>query len=185
MFATRSPSNWRWSGTPLYLRTGKALTEKLSEVVVHFRSPPLTLFQKQCESPVFANDLVIRVQPDEGISLRLNGKVPGGQMNIKPVALDFLYKTTFQKEAPEAYERLIHDAMTGDQTLFIRGDEAEAAWAVIDPIEQAWVGSKAASETYSPGSWGPKKAQQLIEMDGRRWTHSNGGQIEPIVACSL
>jgi len=177
--------NWRWSSTPFYLRTGKMLKEKLSEVTVRFRSPPLTLFQKQCESPVFANDLVIRVQPDEGISLRLNGKVPGGQMNIKPVALDFLYKTTFQKEAPEAYERLIHDAMTGDQTLFIRGDEAEAAWAVIDPIEQAWAASKASPEGYSPGSWGPRKAQQLIEMDGRRWTHSNGGQIEPIVACSL
>ncbi|HEY8667747.1 MAG TPA: glucose-6-phosphate dehydrogenase, partial [Tepidisphaeraceae bacterium] len=124
--------NWRWSGTPFYLRTGKFLAQKLSEVVVRFRSPPLTLFQKQCESPVYPNDLVIRVQPEEGISWRMNGKVPGGQMNIKPVALDFLYKTTFHVEPPEAYERLIYDAMTGDQTLFIRGDEAEAAWAVID-----------------------------------------------------
>ena len=130
--------NWRWSGTPFYLRTGKFLPEKLSEVVVRFRSPPLTLFQKQCESPVYPNDLIIRVQPDEGISWRLNGKVPGGQMNIKPVALDFLYKTTFHVEPPEAYERLIFDAMIGDQTLFIRGDEAEAAWAVIDPIEKGW-----------------------------------------------
>lgn len=177
--------NWRWSGMPFYLRTGKFLEEKLSEVVVRFRSPPQTLFQKQCESPVYPNDLVIRVQPNEGISWRLNGKVPGGQMSIKSVALDFLYQTTFQTEAPEAYERLIHDAMVGDQTLFIRGDEAEAAWSVIDPIEKGWQQSKIAPEEYKPGSWGPKRAMQLIEMDGRRWLHSNGDMAEPIVACSL
>src|SRR5690606_41050841 len=99
----------------------------LSEVVVRFRSPPLTLFQKQCESPVFPNDLVIRVQPDEGISLRLNGKVPGGAMNIRSVAMDFFYATTFQKEPPEAYERLIFDSMIGDQTLFYRADVAVSA----------------------------------------------------------
>src|SRR5687768_11448099 len=177
--------NWRWSGTPFYLRTGKFLKEKISEVTVRFRSPPLTLFQKQCESPVFPNDLVIRVQPNEGVSLRLNGKVPGGQMNIKPVALDFLYSQTFQKEPPEAYERLIFDAMTGDQTLFIRGDEVEAAWAVIDPIEKGWAESKVAPEPYAPGSWGPKRAMELIEHDGRRWLHSNGGEAEPIAACAL
>jgi glucose-6-phosphate 1-dehydrogenase len=176
--------NWRWSGMPFYLRTGKCLPEKVSEVVVRFRSPPLALFQKQCESPVYPNDLIIRVQPDEGISLRLNGKVPGGQLNIKPVALDFLYATTFHKEAPEAYERLIYDAMVGDQTLFIRADEAEAAWAVIDPIEQAWAASKKAPCPYAPGTWGPKEAMRLIEEDGRRWLHSNGAP-EPIIACSL
>ncbi len=176
--------NWRWSGTPFYLRTGKSLAEKLSEVVVRFRSPPLTLFQKQCESPVYPNDLVIRVQPDEGISWRMNGKVPGGQMNIKPVALDFLYKTTFNAEPPEAYERLIYDAITGDQTLFIRGDEAEAAWAVIDPIEQGWAQSRKPPQEYAPGSWGPKDSFSLIELDGRRWLHSKD-EAEPIIACSL
>jgi glucose-6-phosphate 1-dehydrogenase len=176
--------NWRWSGTPFYLRTGKFLSEKLSEVVVRFRSPPLTLFQKQCESPVYPNDLIIRVQPDEGISWRLNGKVPGGTMNIKPVALDFLYKTAFNVEPPEAYERLIFDAMVGDQTLFIRGDEAEAAWAVIDPIEQGWAQSKKPPQEYAPGSWGPKDAFQLIELDGRRWMHSKD-EPEAIIACSL
>ncbi|HTL30186.1 MAG TPA: glucose-6-phosphate dehydrogenase [Tepidisphaeraceae bacterium] len=176
--------NWRWSGTPFYLRTGKFLPQKLSEVVVRFRSPPLTLFQKQCESPVYPNDLIIRVQPDEGISWRLNGKVPGGQMNIKSVALDFLYKTTFNVEPPEAYERLIFDAMVGDQTLFIRGDEAEAAWAVIDRIEEGWQQSKLPPEEYAPGTWGPKRAMQLIEEDGRRWMHS-GDEAEPIIACSL
>lgn len=178
--------NWRWSGTPFYLRTGKFLSQKLSEIVVRFRSPPLTLFQKQCETQVYPNDLIIRVQPDEGISWRLNGKVPGGQgqLNIKPVALDFLYKTTFNVEPPEAYERLISDSIVGDQTLFIRGDEAEAAWAVVDPIEQGWAQSKNAPAQYAPGSWGPKKAHDLIERDGRSWLHS-GKEIEPIIACSL
>ena len=176
--------NWRWSGTPFYLRTGKALTDKLSEVVVRFRSPPLTLFQKQCESAVYPNDLIIRVQPEEGISWRMNGKVPGGTLNIKPVALDMLYKTTFHVEPPEAYERLIFDSMIGDQTLFIRGDEAEAAWKVVDPIEQGWAESTTPIEEYAPGSWGPKKATQLIEQDGRRWLQ-NGGGDEPIIACAL
>jgi glucose-6-phosphate 1-dehydrogenase len=177
--------NWRWSGMPFYLRTGKFLPEKLSEIVVRFRSPPLTLFQKQCESPVFPNDLIIRVQPDEGVSWRLNGKVPGGQMNIQPVALDFFYHTTFHVEPPEAYERLILDAMLGDQTLFIRGDEAEAAWAVIDPIEQGWAESKEPPQEYAPASWGPKRALELIELDGRRWLHTGDGEGEPIIACSL
>jgi glucose-6-phosphate 1-dehydrogenase len=177
--------NWRWSGTPFYLRTGKFLGQKISEMVVRFRSPPLTLFQKQCDSPVYPNDLVIRVQPDEGMSLRLNGKVPGGQMNIKSVALDFLYSATFEREAPEAYERLIYDAMVGDQTLFIRGDEAEAAWGVIDPIEKGWAESANPPQEYAPGSWGPKKAMQLIELDGRRWLHASDGEVEPIIACAL
>lgn len=177
--------NWRWSGMPFYLRTGKFLPEKLSEIAVRFRSPPLTLFQKQCESPVFPNDLIVRIQPDEGISWRLNGKVPGGQMNIKSVALDFLYKTAFRVEPPEAYERLILDCMLGEQTLFIRGDEAEAAWAVIDPIEQGWAESKSPPREYAPGTWGPKRAMDLIELDGRRWLHSSNGDAEPIIACSL
>ncbi len=178
--------NWRWSGTPFYLRTGKFLPEKLSEMAVRFRSPPLTLFQKQSESPVYPNDLIIRVQPEEGISWRFNGKVPGGAMNIKPVAMDMFYKTTFNVEPPEAYERLIYDATTGDQTLFIRGDEAEAAWAVIDPIEKAWEKSKTVPDEYAPGTWGPKRANDLIELDGRRWLHDSvGDQPEPIVACAL
>jgi glucose-6-phosphate 1-dehydrogenase len=175
--------NWRWSGMPFYLRTGKCLPEKLSEIVVRFRSPPLTLFQKTCDQ-IFPNDLVIRVQPEEGISWRLNGKVPGGAMVIKSVALDFLYKTAFKTEAPEAYERLLYDALLGDQTLFIRADEAEAAWRVIDPIEQAWAASNAMPQQYAPNTWGPKAAMDLIENDGRRWLHS-GDDEEPIVACSL
>jgi glucose-6-phosphate 1-dehydrogenase len=177
--------NWRWSGMPFYLRTGKCLPEKLSEIAVRFRSPPQTLFQKQCQAPVFPNDLIIRVQPEEGISWRLNGKVPGGQMNIQSVALDFAYKTAFHAQPPDAYERLLQDAILGEQTLFIRHDEVEAAWSVVDPIEQAWHGSDSRPEAYAPGSWGPSQAQALIELDGRRWLHSAGGEVEPIIACSL
>lgn len=176
--------NWRWSGTPFYIRTGKVMPKKVSEIVVRFRSPPLTLFQKQCESPVFPNDLVIHVAPEEGISMHLNGKVPGGQMNIKNVAMNFDYADTFKKEAPEAYERLIMDAINGDQTLFIRGDEAEGAWEVIDLILQGWAQSDKKPESYDPGSWGPKSAMQLIESDGRRWFQGAGGE-EPIIACAL
>jgi glucose-6-phosphate 1-dehydrogenase len=177
--------NWRWSGTPFYIRTGKCLTSKLSEVAVRFRAPPRTLFLQQDESPVYPNDLVVRIQPEEGISWRINGKVPGGEMDIKSVALDFLYKTAFHVEPPEAYERLLSDAVEGDQTLFIRGDEAEAAWAVVDPIVSAWAKDNTPPETYEPGSWGPKKNIELIEDDGRRWLQSAGDQPEPIIACSL
>ena len=106
-------------------------------------------------------------------------------MNIQPVALDFTYQETFKKESPEAYERLIDDAISGDQTLFIRGDEAEAAWAVIDPIEQGWKKSLKPPQEYTPGTWGPKGAFQLIEEDGRRWLHATNGQPEPIIACAL
>ena len=176
--------NWRWSGMPFYLRTGKFLPQKLSEICVRFRSPPLTLFQKQCDSAVYPNDLIIRVQPDEGMSWRLNAKVPGGAMNIKSVALDFFYQSAFNVEPPEAYERLIFDAIVGDQTLFIRGDEAEAAWSVIDPIERGWSRSQKGPDLYAPGSWGPKRATDLIELDGRRWLHSSG-EAEPVIACSL
>jgi glucose-6-phosphate 1-dehydrogenase len=176
--------NWRWSGTPFYIRTGKCLPQKVSEVTVRFNSPPLTLFQKQCETPVYPNDLIIKVAPEEGISWRINGKVPGGAINIQPVAMDMLYNNTFKQEAPEAYERLIFDCMLGDQQLFIRGDEAEAAWDVIDPIEHGWLKSSAVPYEYEPGTWGPRKAMELIELDGRRWTHASEEQT-PIIACAV
>ena len=177
--------NWRWSGMPFYLRTGKCLPEKLSEIVIRFRPPPMTLFQTQCETPVYPNDLIVRVSPEEGIRWRLNGKVPGGSMNIKQVALDFLYSETFQKQPPEAYERLIADAIAGDQTLFIRGDEAEAAWAVIDPIVEAWAATDKKPEQYEPGTWGPESADKLIRADGHRWLDTDGGEDEPIIACPV
>ncbi len=177
--------NWRWSGMPFYIRTGKFLPQKVSEVTVRFRSPPLTLFQKQVHSPVYPNDLIIRVAPEEGISIRLNGKVPGGAMNIRSVAMDFFYKNTFKTEAPEAYERLIYDCTIGEAGLFIRGDEAEAAWQVIDPIEKHWAASDKRPEPYAPGTWGPRGAQRLIEADGRQWVVSTDSDTQPILACAL
>ena len=176
--------NWRWSGTPFYLRTGKCLPQKLSEIVVRFKAPPMTLFQQQCETPVYPNDLVIRVAPNTGIDLRVNGKVPGNTLQIKNVSFDFDYGETFKKEPPEAYERLIADAMAGDPTLFIRGDEAEAAWEVVDPVLTAWADSDGPPEEYDPGSWGPKSGAELIERDGRQWLQSSD-EPQPTIACSL
>lgn len=179
--------NWRWNGTPFYLRTGKCLPKKASEIAIRFRRPPIALFQKHCESPVYPNDLIIHVAPEAGISLRVNGKVPGGALTIKSVAFEFNYAETFKTEPPEAYERLIADAMAGDQSLFIRGDEAEAAWTVIDPILKGWrrldeKGDRL--EEYAPGSWGPKSASGLIEKDNRQWIESEE-MPEPVLACSI
>ncbi len=179
--------NWRWNGTPFYLRTGKCLPKKVSEIAIRFRRPPVTLFQKQCESPVYPNDLIIHVSPDSGISLRVNGKVPGTSLSIRQVAFEFNYAETFKKEPPEAYERLIADAMAGDQGLFIRGDEAEAAWEVVDPVLQGWrildeKGEK--PQEYEPGTWGPKAASALIEKENRQWLESEE-MPEPVLACSI
>ncbi|MEM7808257.1 MAG: glucose-6-phosphate dehydrogenase [Planctomycetota bacterium] len=179
--------NWRWSGTPFYVRTGKCLPSKVSEIGVRFKNPPLTLFQKQCESPVYPNDLVIHVAPKGGISMRVNGKVPGNALSIKPVAFDFDYSATFEKEPPEAYERLIADAIAGDQSLFIRGDEAEAAWQVVDPVLRGWSELDASGkgpETYAPGTWGPKAATELLARDGRSWMQDNS-EPQPVIACAL
>ena len=179
--------NWRWNGTPIYLRTGKCLPSKISEIAVRFRRPPIALFQKQCESPVYPNDLIIHVAPEAGISLRVNGKVPGSALNIRMVSFEFNYAETFKQHPPEAYERLIADAMAGDQSLFIRGDEVEEAWRVVDPVLAGWrvLDEKGQRpEEYRPGSWGPKSAFALIEKDNRQWIESE--EIpEPVQACSI
>ena len=179
--------NWRWNGTPFYLRTGKCLPGKLSEIAVRFHRPPIALFQKHCESPVYPNDLIIHVAPEAGISQRVNGKVPGSTLNIRMVAFEFNYAETFKQRPPEAYERLIADAMAGDQALFIRGDEVEEAWRVVDPVLAGWrmLDEKGERpEEYAPGSWGPKAGFALIEKDNRHWIESEGIP-EPVQACSI
>ena len=179
--------NWRWDGTPFYIRTGKCLPSKVSEICVRFKAPPTTLFQKRCDVPVVPNDLIIRVAPKGGISLRVNGKVPGNTLQIKPVAFDFDYAETFQKEPPEAYERLIADAIAGDQSLFIRGDEAEAAWKVVDPIIRGWKKLDEEGKTpeqYEPGSWGPPMAANMMSRDARAWAQDSD-EPQPIIACAL
>ncbi len=162
--------NWRWSGVPFYVRMGKQLPKKATEISVHFKEPPPVLFNVM---PVTArkNVLVIRIQPEEGISLRMLSKIPGPALRMEPVKMDFHYKTSFGKASPEAYERLLLDAMAGDATLFARRDEVETAWKFIDDIEHAWHQSDEPPPMaeYPAGSWGPKEADDLLQQDNRVW----------------
>jgi glucose-6-phosphate 1-dehydrogenase len=160
--------NWRWADVPVYLRVGKRLPKSATEISIHFKKAPAVLFNKDLRD---LNVLVIRIQPDEGISLRIHAKVPGTSFRIEPVKMDFHYGTSFGKPSPEAYERLLLDAMSGDATLFARSDEVEEAWAFIDPIEEAWHAKKDAPELYfyPAGSWGPEAADNLLARDGRAW----------------
>jgi glucose-6-phosphate 1-dehydrogenase len=162
--------NWRWSGVPFYLRSGKNLPLTASEVRVQFRSPPQVLFAAQCGPRLDANAITLRLQPHEGISLRFNGKVPGASMQIRPVRMHFSYDSEFGAYTPEAYERLLLEAMTGDPTLFIRRDEVETSWNIVDPIRRAWEGhALQPGEFYPAGSWGPESANTLLSRQGRAW----------------
>jgi glucose-6-phosphate 1-dehydrogenase len=160
--------NWRWWNVPIYMRVGKRLPKSGTEISVHFKKAPLVLFNKESTEQ---NVLVIRIQPDEGISLRMQAKMPGTSFRIEPVKMDFHYGTSFGKASPEAYERLLLDAMSGDATLFARRDEVEEAWAFVDPIENAWAATKDAPGLffYPAGSWGPEEADDLLARDGRTW----------------
>ena len=162
--------NWRFSEVPIYLRVGKRLPKSGTEISVHFKKAPHVLFNKEATERD-QNVLVIRIQPDEGISLRMQAKMPGTSFRIEPVKMDFHYGTSFGKASPEAYERLLLDAMSGDATLFARRDEVEEAWAFIDPIEEAWHAKKDAPPLcfYPAGSWGPEEADELLARDGRTW----------------
>lgn len=161
---------WRWQGVPFYMRVGKQLPKKATEISVHFKQPPQVPFATAAQGGS-RNVLVFRIQPDEGISLRMMSKLPGVQLLIQPVKMDFRYSTSFGKASPEAYERLLLDAMAGDATLFARRDEVENAWAFIDEIEHAWHndGPQPPMCEYPAGSWGPKEADQLLQEDGRTW----------------
>jgi glucose-6-phosphate 1-dehydrogenase len=165
-------ANWRWSGTPFYLRTGKRLRSRLSEIAVVFKSAPHSIFEPQNEH-FRGNALIIRVQPEEAITLRMTIKDPGtGGMRLKEVSLDMTFHDKFDLDdiqMPDAYERLIMDVIRGDQTLFMRGDEVEAAWAWADPIIQAWQDSNQAPAPYDPNTSGPEDALMLMHKDGRRW----------------
>jgi len=161
--------NWRWAGVPIYMRVGKRLPKSGTEISVHFKHAPGVLFNKE-ERPRDDNVLVIRIQPDEGISLRMDAKVPGTSFRIEPVKMDFHYGTSFGKASPEAYERLLLDSMSGDATLFARRDEVEQAWEFIDRIQHAWHECDAPELfEYAAGSWGPEAADDLLARDGRAW----------------
>ncbi len=161
--------NWRWAGVPFFVRVGKRLPKSGTEIAIRFRGTPPVLFnrQSQLQDP---NVLVIRIQPDEGISFRMAAKMPGALLRLEPVKMDFHYGTSFGKATPEAYERLLLDAMSGDATLFARRDEVECAWKFIDGIRAAWTdGAAPRLDFYPAGSWGPREADELLAQDGAAW----------------
>ena len=161
--------NWRWAGTPFYLRSGKRMPQRVTEVSIHFRRPPHRLFRDFGDDAPERNVLTIRIQPNEGIRLHFGVKVPGAGMNIRPVTMHFDYAEEFHREPPEAYERLLLDCMIGDITLFSRDDWMELSWELIDPILRAWSDGPGPLPQYPAGSWGPKEADDLLTRDGRAW----------------
>ena len=162
--------NWRWSGVPFYLRTGKNLPMSASEVRIQFRRTPHVLFAAQCGQKLDANALTLRLQPNEGISLRFNGKVPGTSLAVRPVRMNFSYDSEFGAYTPEAYERLLLEAIAGDATLFIRRDEVETAWGIVDSIRRGWEDQRLTNrEFYAAGTWGPVAAEDLLAQSNHVW----------------
>ena len=161
--------NWRWEGTPFYLRTGKRLPKRTTEIAIQFRAAPHQVFSREAAEGMEQNALVLRIQPDEGISLKFGAKVPVQGIRIRSVNMDFVYGASFMVDAPDAYETLILDALRGDATLFTRQDEVEQQWRFVDPIAKAWADGQAALSPYPSGTWGPTEADLLIARDGRSW----------------
>ncbi len=162
--------SWRWQGVPFFLRTGKRLARRVTEVVIQFKSAPLMLFRKTPVDHLTPNELVIRIQPDEGISLSFGAKIPGPKVKVGAVNMDFQYAEYFGDAPSTGYETLLHDVMAGDATLFQRSDAVELGWSVVDPILKVW-GSLGSHGLYSyaAGTWGPDEADTLLAKDGRRW----------------
>lgn len=157
----------RWAGVPFYVRTGKRLPRRVTEIGIMFKKAPHLPFSRTDTQELGHNQLVLRVQPDEGVTLKFGSKVPGSAMEVRDVAMDFLYGEAFTESSPEAYERLILDVLIGDSTLFPRNAEVEASWRVIDPLEQFWNGQQ--PYLYRAGEWGPKEADEMLARDGRTW----------------
>jgi len=160
--------NWRWAGVPFYVRAGKRLPKRVTDISIHFRPAPHPLFSR-LGLRMQPNVLAIRIQPDEGISLRFDSKLPGPTVRTAPVTMEFRYATSFGAEPPEAYERLLLETMLGDATLFARRDEIETAWSWLDPLLHRWANDPAPPPFYEAGTWGPEEANVLIEKDGRKW----------------
>jgi glucose-6-phosphate 1-dehydrogenase len=160
--------NWRWAGVPFYLRTGKRLARKVTEIAITLKPVPHLAFQEDGSVGVRPNQLILTIQPNEGVSLTLGAKIPGSRMRIRPVNMEFLYGTSFMSQSPEAYERLILDAMRGDATLFTRNDEVEAQWEICDPIVKKWEATPGPLPQYEAGTQGPEEANRLL-LSGARW----------------
>jgi glucose-6-phosphate 1-dehydrogenase len=167
--------NWRWAGVPFYLRTGKRMATTATEIAIQFQRVPHLLFERTAVEEIQPNVLVIRIQPDEGISLTFGTKVPGPEVNVRTVDMDFYYQQDFPSGSPEAYERLLLDCMLGEATLFTRSDEIIQAWQIVDPILQHWArGGRPGA--YPPGSWGPAAADEMLSSEGRRWRAPSAGE---------
>jgi len=159
--------NWRWAGVPFYLRTGKRLAKRTTEIMIQFRRAPHIVFREREVQP---NRLVLNIQPDEGICVSFGAKRPGTDMSIGNVAMNFSYREGFGGVTRSAYATLLNDCLRGDATLFDRGDSVEAAWTLIEPILDVWSAAKTATvPEYPAGTWGPKESEQLLERDGRQW----------------
>jgi glucose-6-phosphate 1-dehydrogenase len=161
--------NWRWAGVPFYLRTGKRLPRRVTEIAIEFKQVPHLMFQSIGDLDLSPNVITMRIQPDEGIALKFAAKVPGSTTQLRPVRMDFLYGSSFGEAGPDAYERLLLDAMLGDPTLFARRDEVETAWTLMQPILDAWNNLPTPVYPYESGTWGPSKAEALLRRDRREW----------------
>ncbi|MCS4277009.1 glucose-6-phosphate dehydrogenase [Mycetocola lacteus] len=159
----------RWAGVPFYLRAGKRLGRRVTEIAVVFKRAPQYLFEESQTAELGQNALVIRVQPDEGVTIRFGSKVPGASTQVRDVTMDFGYGHAFTEASPEAYERLILDVLLGDPPLFPRHEEVELSWKILDPIEEFWAAEGGPLDQYQPGSWGPASADELLQRDGRNW----------------
>ena len=168
--------NWRWAGVPFYLRTGKRLARKVTEIAITLKPVPHLAFAQDGSVGVQPNQLILTMQPNEGVSLSLGAKIPGTRMRIRPVNMEFLYGTSFMSQSPEAYERLILDAMRGDATLFTRNDEVEAQWEICDPIVAKWEATPGPLPTYEAGTQGPDEADALLERRRRTGARSEAGR---------
>lgn len=161
--------NWRWADVPFYLRTGKRMPKRVTEIAIHFRRTPFVLFRNTGVKDLQANKLLVHIQPEEGITIQMGAKIPGPVMNIGQVNMDFDYAREFHAKPATGYERLLHDCMCGDQTLFQRADMVETAWSVIEPIQEVWRALPGHFPNYAAGTWGPDAADALIGRDGREW----------------
>ena len=160
-----SIDNWRWSGVPIFVRAGKRLAKRITEISIHFKNVPFKLFENEDVKAVKPNILSFQIQPDEGISFKLSSKPPGPKLRVQSVNMDFSYGSSFGVEPPEAYERLLLDGMRGDATLFTRNDEIEEAWSLLEPVFEAWAKKPSNAPPvygYEAGTWGPKVADELV-----------------------